>query len=289
MGHELAVCSDMGICNHQTGICGCASGYEGAACEYMKCPGYPLPCSGNGLCLTMRQLASRVKDDANGIPLSYDTPTIPNEPFQWDLDRIRGCDCSDGYSGYDCSLQLCPRGDNPATPHQFNEVQLFSCQLLATGGTFTLAFRDEITIPLSVEDNVNDLKSALESLNSIQRVRVFYTDSSISFGASNLSADALHLCRSDAAQHISIEFESPTGDVPTLVATPGTSTVSSVIMTITEEVKGTKEYITCSGKGICNQETGMCECFPGYSSSDGQGNHGPLPNCGYQSPYRMED
>ncbi|EGB03430.1 hypothetical protein AURANDRAFT_39337 [Aureococcus anophagefferens] len=47
---------------------------------------------------------------------------------------------------------------------------------------------------------------------------------------------------------------------------------------------GTKEWEECSGRGLCSRETGVCACFSGYGSSDGQNNPGPYEDCGYVLP-----
>lgn len=57
----------------------------------------------------------------------------------WDADKIKGCECDEGLSGYDCSISDCPLGDDPLTKGQVNEVQLLKCT--ATQGTFTLYYR----------------------------------------------------------------------------------------------------------------------------------------------------
>ena len=31
----------------------------------------------------------------------------------WDADKIYGCVCDKGYTGYDCSLNICPSGHDP--------------------------------------------------------------------------------------------------------------------------------------------------------------------------------
>lgn len=44
---------------------------------------------------------------------------------------------------------------------------------------------------------------------------------------------------------------------------------------------GTKEDLPCSGRGKCNTGTGICECYTGFSTSDGRGNTGDFGDCGY--------
>lgn len=54
VNHQPSECSDKGICNRQSGTCICSEGYEGKACEKMKCPNN---CSGHGICMTLSRLA----------------------------------------------------------------------------------------------------------------------------------------------------------------------------------------------------------------------------------------
>ena len=39
---------------------------------------------------------------------------------------------------------------------------------------------------------------------------------------------------------------------------------------------GTNEYSECSRRGLCNNATGICDCFMGYVSSNGLGKPGML-------------
>lgn len=37
---------------------------------------------------------------------------------RWDSDKLKGCQCDYPATGFDCSQQLCPNGDDPLTPGQ---------------------------------------------------------------------------------------------------------------------------------------------------------------------------
>ena len=276
-GHTFTECSNMGVCDETTGECICEYGFSGAACEYMDCAGTP-ECNGNGQCLSMSNLANAAKTNGVSTPRIYGSD--PNNPLTWDYDQVHGCLCSTGFEGYDCSLKSCPKGDNPLTPHQSNEIQQITCQDSDSTGIFVLEFRDEISVTLNADDTISELKSALNTLSTITEVKVEYNDPNIYIGAMDLASDALYLCRS-TPQQIYIEFLSPTGDVP-LITTVTSTDIES--LSILEIAAGTKEYITCSGHGLCDHSTGSCKCFSGYGSSDGQGNSGNLGDCGYQLP-----
>ncbi|KAF0733366.1 hypothetical protein Ae201684_009615 [Aphanomyces euteiches] len=64
--HAVSECSDMGICDPATGQCKCFPGFVGAACERTSCPN---DCSGHGICVSMRVMATMT----NAMPLSAAT------------------------------------------------------------------------------------------------------------------------------------------------------------------------------------------------------------------------
>lgn len=75
-----------------------------------------------------------------------------------------------------------------------------------------------------------------------------------------------------------IEFLTEFGDLPLLKA--DTSLIRNYgsisgfgvhyeLVNITEYRRGDKEDIECSGMGACDQSSGVCSCFKGYSSSNG--------------------
>ena len=54
---------------------------------------------------------------------------------------------------------------------------------------------------------------------------------------------------------------------------------------------GTRENLECSRLGICNEDTGQCQCLPGWSSSsakktknpDGSSSRGHRGDCGWRN------
>jgi hypothetical protein len=199
----------------------------------------------------------------NGVLTPFTYGSNPNNALTWDHDQVFGCLCSDGWEGYDCGKQSCPKGDDPHTQHQQNEIQQLTCTDSNDAGSFQLSFRGE-AVSIGVTATATDLEAALNSLTTINGVSVSYTDSNIYVGALSLDADALQLCRS-TGQTIDIEFLSPTGDVPEIEVSNTGSEVDGTLSIATLN-DGTKEYIECSGRGLCNHDYGICECFHGYGS-----------------------
>jgi hypothetical protein len=105
--HNLAECSNMGLCDRSTGLCTCRSGFAGEACERRACTASTATqCNGAGRCLSMSEYAIS-KDPGYGAVYKYDGV--------WDASKMYGCVCDDKYSGPECTLRVCPTGDDPLT------------------------------------------------------------------------------------------------------------------------------------------------------------------------------
>ena len=179
-------CSDMGACDTTLGLCTCRENFYGQACDMMGCGGgLSTPCSMNGRCMSMRELAIWKQD--NGEETLYTYGMNPNEPRTWDADRIHGCLCDPGYTGYDCSLRTCPKGDDPFTYDDHTEVQLLTCT--ATEGTFKLSFREEVTAPIAWNATANIIRDALLELPTMKAGGVIWQKSSRNSGEINLKVE----------------------------------------------------------------------------------------------------
>merc|ERR1712146_640572 len=92
----------------------------------------------------------------------------------------------------------------------------------------------------------------------------------------SLSADSPSICTAGGWAAVVVQFDSELGDLPLLSA--GTASLGGTI-SVTETTQGTKENVECSNNGYCDETSGLCSCFSGYASSDGDGNKGARGDC----------
>jgi hypothetical protein len=256
IAHKLSECSSRGHCNYGTGTCKCQEGFEGRACERLSCPN---GCGGHGTCVSLESLAHHQF-------LTYN--------INWDHDKIYGCRCDEGYTGYDCSLHKCPYGDDPLSGTQYDEVQTISCKGI---GGFKLSFKGKWTHELHHSSSTEDVRNALHKLTTLHNV-VVSTKNDGSETSQQLCSPLDHSNqRIDPFGKFSITFTQDPGDQPLI----GIKTTGQMSMTIEETTKGTKESLECSGRGLCDRTTGECNCFEPFASSDGYGRPGTNGDCGY--------
>ncbi len=204
----------------------------------------------------------------NGVNAGRTYGLVPNEPKTWDYNRMYGCNCNDGWAGYDCSLRTCLSGDDPNSKGQLDEIQSISCVELGTG-FFVLTFRMESTTPIPGSASSAVVKQALEALPTITEVSVdLATGSQID-----------QICTPNGNIFL-ITFLTEHGPLPLLQIT----NTPELEMQVQRPVVGNKETQECSGRGLCDTSTGSCNCFLGYGASDGKGGEGTLLDCGYIMP-----
>jgi hypothetical protein len=255
---EVTTCSSMGTCDPLNGICTCYDGFHGRACQKMKCPN---DCNGKGKCMSMREAAAMQDDKRLFTTTTY---------TEWDADRIHGCVCDEGFTGYDCSEHTCIRGADPLWPTtKVDEKQVFACT--ATGGNFKFKFRGETTEAIGFGTTTSGLVTILGKLQTINVTTVSVANSA---GA---------ICDADGAT-FTITFVTNPGDLPTLEIVSNTLSGSpSLAYDSGNSVQGTKTNEVCNNRGTCGQTTGICGCYAGFTSSNGQGATGNYGDCGYNS------
>ncbi len=237
--HFMVECSGKGSCDRDLGVCQCYDGYTGGACQRTTCPN---DCSGHGVCRTVREIALRAynKKFVESVASNnyYSGITSPYEYRLWDADQNSACVCDVGYSGIDCSLRDCPKGDDPLTttsptcggrPCQ-DEVQSFSvdgAQLVP--GTYYLTVKDYTGITFKTEEfklysdsSSNDanwdahklaneaaVKVALESLPNNLTGTVTVSSTATGFGSGGATPKDQY--------RMSVTFSGKSGNVPEMV------------------------------------------------------------------------
>jgi hypothetical protein len=294
--HTTAVaCSGRGVCT--AGSCVCADGFFGTDCATTSCAGSP-ECNGVGTCSTMAELAVLGKDSQGQlIPgAAYSTP--------WDANKMKGCHCTTKHygpwpyvsksKGFDCMLRDCPTGDDADTPGQHHETQTIWC--VATGGTFTLTWRDITTAAIAFDADAATVQAAfrLAQRKSIGLYKYQDDGTTVVLRTSDGgngengwtgTSTAAAACAASPGVFIDITFASDLGDVPQITSTGALTGTDADIYNGAENPAGTYENVMCGNNGICTEKVGTCECIPGYDSSDGSGAPGNRGDCGYKLPF----
>jgi hypothetical protein len=284
-------CSNMGNCNRATGQCECRFGFSGPACDAMSCPmgpqmncavstrfgycGHNAVCTGHGKCMSLRY-ASALAD--------YNTLFDSTQYEGWDTDMIHGCVCDDGWEGPNCDQKICPKGDNPDTTGQVDEIQLFDCKCTRCEGGMYITINNKATgyIPYTATEAV--VRHMIEKTGALEQFSLFIVNGKT-------------VC-STGGSTTKLVIHVPTGPQPAMIITTTEGLHGNPIKVRTGDLhgiqaystfypteraqKGTKEYLTCSGQGMCNVTQGNCACYSRYGSSDGRGNAGTRGDCGYE-------
>jgi len=164
--HNLATCSNMGVCDRETGLCVCEPGFEGLACERLSCPSTASGiCNKRGKCMSMREAALT----KNGVQL------LNSVTYSlWDADKIFGCVCDEGYGSYDCSQRTCPYGADTVGVSYVTEKQILECTCPTTcSGYFYLKYKGEY-VKIYHHDTAAKVKERLEAMTSIPGVDVTF-------------------------------------------------------------------------------------------------------------------
>ena len=125
------------------------------------------PCSGRGVCRTMRERAAAFDGRfATRPPITYGN---------WDADKIQGCECDDGWGGYGCVQRTCPSGRDPTdrspqAARAKNEEYVIQC--LADGGYFSISLLGSYTQPIPYDADPAYLQQALQALRGVGKVHV---------------------------------------------------------------------------------------------------------------------
>lgn len=290
--HYYAECSGAGTCDRMAGECRCFAGYTGHACQRTLCP---RDCSGHGVCRTLKEIASGAlnrreissmagEDHFEGVETAF-TYNL------WDAEKHQACVCDPGYSGYSCSLRECPRGDDPLTtgPRWTGNEDASVAKMQFTLG----AAPGESIIKFGFKGWDGRLNSAFASIYTNRDAPGISLDGQ--YAASDTVAGKIMMALRSMPGGLlkSVVVTSPYSGVPAATTcTPGSSCTYTItlhgrpgkqtLVTVTsvrgaailaaptyvtasgKALDGNEEEITCSGRGLCDYDTGLCKCFMGY-------------------------
>lgn len=298
---DYTECSNMGICDRQTGICNCRQGFSGAACDIMLCPTgtltgdssvYPTlalstalaPCSGKGTCMSLREVSEFQDYDTYLGYTSYST--------EWDADMIHACVCEKGWEGVACNKRTCPKGDDPTTAG-VDKIQLIDCQCAQCAGGIYLTYENFQTPLIPYDASEELIWYRLQNIPGLEAVEVRFLQTPLTATGSHPD----QMC-SNTGTITEVTFKLPqnTNSKLTLTNAGGnkntiltglhigirTDGEPSALASGVRSYRSTREHVECSNHGRCNHNEGVCECYDGYKSSDGMGGHGTRGDCGYQ-------
>ena len=285
-------CAGNGICDRTRGECECFDGYEGKSCTRTTCPN---DCSGHGRCKFLSDMSESLTA-YNVLTDSFARTEPLFEYNAYDSKYLRGCECDAEYIGADCSVRMCPFSNDIMDRNQ-NQLrdEVVNVQRIRithegdidsiNGKTFALTFRSRLnesytTIPIVFNPSEpgtmgNHIKSALMSLprQVISDIQIHADDNYVAGTdtADTFVANVTFIGPGvQGFQHL-LEFENiycADGCTPQLTGMdlyPSALQSAMLYANITEIVGGDLNSYECGRRGKCDYETGICECFSGFT------------------------
>lgn len=260
--HTYAECANKGICNQETGECECFVGYEGVGCRRSVCPN---ACSGHGTCEFINDLSTYAST-------------------AWDYGKVQGCKCDPWYQGDDCSLRMCPRGDDPLTIPASTNGDTWTTTITYNGtivaGDISFLVKDlynatfttrPYSFALSDAAGSTRYKTILEELRPIDSVvsasvATLNNVGSYPFGNNN-NTKTFTVVLSNPARITDLWVEyrpcEDAGCQPLRANFDGGS-IAGWTSSMTTAGDALLETDVCSNRGICDMTTGRCQCFEGH-------------------------
>lgn len=224
------------------------------------------------------------KIDSAGTGNYYEGAKGTTQYRLWDMDMAQTCVCDPGYTGADCSRRQCPRGDDPLT-HRASDCGGLTCgvevQTITVAGTVLTApaadyiyfqFKDWTgkvwntdVLAFNSGTTGQNIQDALQAIPNgvLGGVTVAYAGGAgaitVTFAGKPGNLEALTVQYSD-------ELNARRRVAPSTIS--ATFTLNADTRSGSTSLVGTEEESTCSNRGVCDYDTGVCKCFKGYTMDD---------------------
>ena len=180
----------------------------------------------------------------------------------WDKDSITMCVCDASFFGADCSLRMCPKGDDPLTINQnYRQIMMRIESPNNLAGAIGLEFQGVTTFINLSPATDSDCKRAVESSPQIGTVactfaqitsKIFtFTFAFFSWPMPARSNNLYSHNGNPAITDFYCDVSQVTGGVPSCTFTDVQS-------------DNIREWVYCSNRGTCDFSTGACACNPGF-------------------------
>jgi hypothetical protein len=180
----------------------------------------------------------------------------------WDKDSIQACECDASYFGPDCSLSMCPKGDDPLTINQnYRRIRLRLSTRFGKihSGDLGLQFQGTKVYIALVGSSSSRCTAELSYRGKFGQVICSYTRTTnklffydLTFVNWPVTPKDNNLYNNDGNPSI-YDFYCDTS-----------LTNYAKCDFYDLESENIREYATCSNRGTCNFNTGVCDCLDGF-------------------------
>ncbi|ETV88589.1 hypothetical protein H257_00141 [Aphanomyces astaci] len=295
--HYYAECGNRGICDRSTGICQCDETFVGSGCRRLKCPS---DCSGHGKCQFIEDLAVSTDKRVGGNPLFIDYTSWDREKIQgcrcdpgWEGHSCNRRVCPQG----DDPLTTGQYDMQQGITITHSAVIKFVIRYADPYGNLWTTSEITSGLPTADATTCTNIETALRRIPNFALSSRVLNSNEISVKPGGVGAYTRTGPTTGTVAATVADITTATNCIVTFPAAPGTTGLQSLLevdvtpytaagsqpisagggaatVVVVEHIPGSNaagalarpltELATCSNRGVCNAETGQCQCYAGH-------------------------